>query len=108
MLSAIMAESNSGNGCPRCAELEARVATLEAPVASLQVALAKAQKHSGNSSKPPSSDIVKPRRKTGKKGRRTKPKIGGQPGHDRAGRFDLCLRLAFFCRSVWALFHPTF
>ena len=86
MLSATMAEGKTENGCPRCAELEARVAALEVLVASLQAALAKAQKHSGNSSKPPSSDIVKPRRKTGKTGRRKKPRIGGQPGHDRHER----------------------
>ena len=86
MLSANMAEGKTENGCPRCAELEARVAALEVLVASLQAALAKAQKHSGNSSKPPSSDIVKPRRKTGKQGRRKKPGIGGQPGHDRHER----------------------
>jgi len=86
MLSATMAEGKTETGCPRCAELEARVAALEALVASLQAALAKAQKHSGNSSKPPSSDIVKPRRKPGKKGRRRKPRIGGQPGHDRHER----------------------
>jgi len=62
--------------CPRCAALEARVAALEAQ-------LAKAQKHSGNSSKPPSSDIVKPPKKQQKPGRPKKRKIGGQPGHQR-------------------------
>lgn len=81
-----MADGKAEKGCPRCAALEARVATLEALAASLQAALAKAQKHSGNSSKPPSSDIVKPRPKPGKKGRRREPKIGGQPGHDRHER----------------------
>jgi len=86
MLAATMAESKRKTGCPRCAELEASVAALKAMVASLQAALAKTQKHSGNSSKPPSSDIVKPRRKNGKKGQRRKPKIGGQPGHDRHER----------------------
>ena len=62
--------------CPRCAALEGRVAALEAQ-------LAKAQKHSGNSSKPPSSDIVKPAKKQQKPGRPKKRKIGGQPGHQR-------------------------
>jgi transposase len=81
-----MAENKPETCCPRCAELGARVAALEALVAALEAKLAKAQKHSGNSSKPPSSDIVKPRRKAGKKGRRRKPKIGGQPGHDRHER----------------------
>jgi transposase len=86
MLSAVMAENKQQKACPRCAELEARVAALVAQAATLQAALAKAQKNSGNSSKPPSSDIVKPRRKPGKKGRPKKRKIGGQPGHERHGR----------------------
>jgi len=59
---------------------------MQTQINALEEKLAKAQKHSGNSSKPPSSDIVKPRRKTDKKGRRRKPKIGGQPGHDRHAR----------------------
>jgi transposase len=56
---------------------------LEARVAALEAALAKAQKHSGNSSKPPSTDIVNPPKKQKKPGRRKKRKIGGQPGHER-------------------------
>jgi len=76
MFSAIMAGTTRGNGCPRCAELEARVAALEAE-------LAKAKKHSGNSSKPPSGDIVKPPKKKNKPGRPKKRKQGGQPGHQR-------------------------
>jgi hypothetical protein len=56
------------------AERKARVVALEALVSSLQAALAKSQRHFGNSSKPPSSDIVKPR-KLGKKGRRRNRKI---------------------------------
>ena len=71
-----MAETKQGNGCPGCAELEARVAALEAQ-------LAKALKHSGNSSKPPSSDIVNPPKKQQKPGRPKQRKIGGQPGHPR-------------------------
>jgi len=78
-----MGETKPGNGCPRCAELDARVATLEAQLAALQAQLAKALKHSGNSSKPPSSDIVKPPKKHRKPGRPKKRKIGGQPGHQR-------------------------
>jgi len=71
-----MADAKPRTGCRRCAELEARVAGLEAE-------LAKARKHSGNSSKPPSSDIVQPPRKQNKPGRPKKRKIGGQPGHER-------------------------
>lgn len=86
MLSAIMADQVRENGCARCADLAAQLAAMQKQINALEEKLAKAQKHSGNSSKPPSSDIVKPRRKTGKKGRRRKPKIGGQPGHDRHER----------------------
>jgi len=64
--------------CPRCAELEARLAELEAQVAALR-------KNSSNSSKPPSSDIVKPP-KLKTPGRRGKRKRGGQPGHPRHER----------------------
>jgi len=53
-------------------------------VTELEAKLAAAQKHSGNSSKPPSSDIVKPPklRLKGKK----KRKRGGQVGHPRHDR----------------------
>ena len=46
-------------------------------IAELETQLAKAKKTSRNSSKPPSSDIVKPK----KKGKGGKRKIGGQKGH---------------------------
>ena len=66
------------------AQLRDRVAALEADNAHLRAQLAAARKHSGNSSKPPSSDIVKPQ------GRRRKQKsrrrIGGQKGHPRHER----------------------
>lgn len=65
------------NPCPNCSALEARVAALEAE-------LAKARKNSANSSKPPSSDIVKPPRPGGVS--RRKRKRGGQPGHPRHER----------------------
>ncbi|MFV1963328.1 MAG: IS66 family transposase, partial [Acidimicrobiia bacterium] len=51
----------------------------------LKEQLAKAKKDSSTSSKPPSSDIVNPNKKTGK-GRRGKRKPGGQPGHPKHKR----------------------
>ena len=79
MLLPIMARKKQKQGCSRCASLEAQIAALEAE-------LAKAKKHSGNSSKPPSGDIVKPKEKRKKRGRPRKRKIGGQPGHERHER----------------------
>ena len=75
----------------RCASLEAVVEELRAVVrlqeqrlAELERKLAALRKNSSNSSKPPSSDIVKPqspgKAKQGK-GKRAKRKRGGQPGH---------------------------
>ena len=65
-----------------------QIARLTARVAELELALAKATKDSSTSSKPPSSDITKP--KTSKKpGRRGKPKRGGQPGHQQHLRENL-------------------
>lgn len=61
------------------APLQQRIAELEAEVARLK-------KNSSNSSKPPSSDIVKPPRPPGSQGG---GKIGGQPGHPRQEREDL-------------------
>jgi transposase len=69
--------------CPRCAELEQRLEQLCARVVQLEAELAAAKKVSTNSSKPPSSDIVKPtaKPKNGKKRKR-----GGQPGHPKHER----------------------
>jgi transposase len=73
-----MAEPETRTRCPECTRLRARIAELEAQ-------LAAARKHSGNSSKPPSSDIVKPPKggpaEPGRKRRR-----GGQLGHPRHER----------------------
>ena len=55
----------------------AKLAKSEARVRQLQKQLAGAKKDSGNSSKPPSSDIVKPPRKSPLRRRR----LGGQEGH---------------------------
>ena len=64
--------------CANCAVLEARIAELEARLARLE-------KNSSNSSKPPSSDIVKPEIAAGKK-RRSRRKRGAQPGHPKHER----------------------
>jgi len=81
--------------CPNCARLSARVAELEkqlaaalARIAELERQLAAARKDSSTSSKPPSSDIVKPPRPVAKdgKGRSRKRRRGGQPGHARHER----------------------
>jgi transposase len=73
--------------CRNCERLKAQLAQLAARVAELEVQLAKATKNSSNSSKPPSSDIVKPPPKGvgGKRGKK-KRKRGGQPGHPRHDR----------------------
>jgi transposase len=75
---------NGQSGCPQCAKRDQRIADLEARLAQIEAELAKARKHSGNSSKPPSSDIVSPpAKRTGKVGRPRRRKRGGQPGHPR-------------------------
>ena len=72
-----MMDQATTTGCPRCVILERRIAELEARLARLE-------KNSGNSSKPPSSDIVKPA-VVGKK-RRSRRKRGAQPGHPKHER----------------------
>lgn len=82
-----MANSTSNPRCPNCERLEKLVEQLRAQVAEqalriqeLERKLAAATKDSTNSSKPPSSDIVKP----GKRRRPTgKTKRGGRKGHKR-------------------------
>jgi transposase len=69
-------------------ELKALVAELTKRVGELELELAKAKKDSSTSSKPPSSDITKPKPKK-KPGRRKKPRRGGQPGHQRQLREPL-------------------
>jgi transposase len=70
--------------CARCADLEQRLEQLCARVAQLEAELAAAKKNSTNSSKPPSSDIVKKPKDKPKDGK--KRKRGGQPGHPRHER----------------------
>lgn len=75
-----MQEQATNNDCPRCAALEKEIAELRSR-------LAKLEKNSGNSSKPPSSDIVKPSRAPRKKKKdKKKRKRGGQPGHPKHAR----------------------
>ena len=67
----------------RIATLEKQVAELIKVNAELADKVAKLSKNSSNSSKPPSSDIVKPPRKKKGNGSRN---IGGQPGHTKHER----------------------
>jgi len=73
-------------------DLEVRIAALEkhieqqkTRIQELERELAKARKNSSTSSKPPSSDIVKPP-KTKPRGTKGKRKRGGQPGHPKHER----------------------
>jgi transposase len=64
------------------AELKATIAAKDARIQELEAEVARLKKDSTTSSKPPSSDIVKPPRKW----RRRKLRIGGQPGHPKHER----------------------
>jgi transposase len=64
--------------------LQAQVGALRAEVAALRELLAAARKDSSTSSKPPSSDIVKP--KPAQDADAAKRSIGGQPGHRKHDR----------------------
>ena len=70
--------------CAGCAALLQLVEQLQARVARLEAELAAAQKNSTNSSKPPSSDIVKKPKDKPKDG--TVRKRGGQPNHPKHER----------------------
>ncbi len=66
--------------------LEQTNAQLRAENQKLRDQIARLTRDSSNSSKPPSSDIVKPKpKKDHRQGRRNR-KIGGQPGHPREER----------------------
>jgi hypothetical protein len=58
-------------------EQEARIAGLEAQLVELKATIARLQKDSRNSSKPPSSDIVKPKPEAQKNNHGKPLKIGG-------------------------------
>lgn len=66
------------------------VAPLLAKIAELEEEIARLKRNSGNSSKPPSSDIVNPPNSTPsgekRRGRRPRRKQGGQPGHKKHKR----------------------
>ncbi len=69
------------------AELIAVILRLEERNAALEAEIAKLRKNSSTSSKPPSSDIVKPPKAKPKgKGKKQRRKIGGQEGHPRHER----------------------
>jgi transposase len=59
---------------------------LESRILELEAIIARLQKDSRNSSKPPSSDIVKPKMTGTKEPNGGKRKIGGQPGHKKHER----------------------
>src|SRR5436190_21143278 len=78
--------------CPRCRELEQRIAVLEAQLAAfqsrcaaLEAKLAALTKNSSTSSKPPSSDLVKPP-KPGRGQQLPRRLRGAQPGHTKHER----------------------
>jgi transposase len=73
-------EANSSAPCSECQRLRAQLDALQATVAQLQEQLAQAHKDSSTSSKPPSSDLVKPPKPTPADGAATRRR-GGQPGH---------------------------
>lgn len=67
------------------AQLQSDIRQLRADNQKLQDQIARLKRNSSNSSKPPSSDIVKPQKK-GTRGGRRRRKIGGQKGHPRHER----------------------
>ncbi len=67
------------------AELMGEVERLRAELHGLREEVARLKRNSSNSSKPPSSDIVKPPKPAPRRGKR-KRSIGGQPGHEKHQR----------------------
>src|SRR5450759_4414277 len=85
-------KTKARKSCPYCRRVqalldaqEARLKALEATVARLQSQLAAVRKDSSTSSKPPSSDIVKPPKPEPPEGQ-DRRRIGGQPGHPKHER----------------------
>jgi transposase len=83
-------DAPAANSCPNCESLRRELVALKAELAAIKAQLAAALKNSRNSSKPPSSDIVKPPRPGSPKDKalrkREKRKRGAQPGHPRHER----------------------
>jgi len=77
--------------------LEERVAGLEERNCELEAEIAKLRKNSSTSSKPPSSDIVKPPKPKGKR-KKQRRKIGGQEGHPKHERQSFAVE---DLRDVW-------
>jgi len=85
-------EETRASQCPNCERLQAQlqvqrlqIEALQAAVRQLQEQLASARKDSSTSSKPPSSDIVKPPAPA-PASEQTKRHLGGQPGHPKHER----------------------
>lgn len=71
--------------CPNCQRLQEQLDAVAARLAQVEAKLAAAQKNSATSSKPPSSDLVKPPRPEPPPGQEQRT-IGGQPGHPKHER----------------------
>ena len=75
------------NECPNCKRLQKELDAVKKELADLKLEIARHLKNSSTSSKPPSSDIVKPKKeKDAKPGRRKKRNKGGQKGHPKHER----------------------
>ncbi|MCX5645430.1 MAG: DUF6444 domain-containing protein, partial [Phycisphaerae bacterium] len=70
------------------AQLQKEIQRLREDNQRLQDQIARLQRNSSNSFKPPSSDLVKPKKNGTSRGKRQR-KIGGQKGHPRQERIPL-------------------
>ena len=82
-----MTKSTTPPTCEQCGPLREEVERLQTQITALQAELATAREHSGNSSKPPSSHIVRPGGKNSDPPRRPRwrkwGRQSGQPQHER-------------------------
>jgi transposase len=92
---------NTTADCPRCQELATELAQAQQTIVQLQEQLASARKTSATSSKPPSSDLVKPS-PAGSGPDSPQRTIGGQPGHPKHERapFPPEQITRFFCHEI--------